>query len=186
MRKLFLSIMVTLDGYACGPNGELDWIVVDDPEVSELMAEQLRAIDAMIFGHTAYRVLAEYWMDGPTERPIDREHTRHMNTIPKLVLSRGEPELHWTPARRLGTDLDAEIAALKAEDGKDIAVFAGAETARALHPHVDEYRLLVYPVVLGAGKPIFTEALQHVELIGSREFKASGVVQLRYRPAQPV
>ncbi|MCO1580210.1 dihydrofolate reductase family protein [Crossiella sp. SN42] len=184
MRKLYLSISMSLDGFACGPEGELDWIMVDDPELSELMAEQLRGIDAMIFGHTAYRELAGYWMDGPTEKPVDREHTRLMNSIMKLVLSRSEPELHWTPAQRIGADLHAEITELKAQQGKDIAVFAGAETARALASYVDEYRLLVYPLRLGAGRPVFTERPERLELLGSREFAASGVVQLRYRPVR--
>ncbi|MCK2244680.1 MULTISPECIES: dihydrofolate reductase family protein [unclassified Crossiella] len=184
MPKLYLSIMMTLDGYAAGPDGELDWIMVDDPEMAELMAEQLRGIDAMIFGHTAYRDLAEYWMDGPTEKPVDREHTRLMNSITKLVLSRGEPELHWTPAQRIGADLAAEIGELKAKSGKDIAVFAGAETARELASFVDEYRLLVYPVLLGAGRPVFRPAPEALEFLGSREFSASGVVQLRYRPVR--
>lgn len=180
-RKLYLSTMVTLDGFVCGPNGELDWIMVEDLEVNELMAEQLRGIDAMIFGHTAYRELAEYWMDGPTERPVDREHTRHMNTITKLVLSRGEPELHWGPAKRIGGDLPAEIAALKAEPGRDIAVFAGAETAAAMRPYIDEYRLVVYPITIGAGKPLFTEP-ERMTFLGSRVFADAGIVQLRYQP----
>lgn len=184
MRKLYLSISMSVDGFACGPDGELDWIMVEDAELSELMAEQLRGIDAMIFGHTAYRELAQYWIDGPTAKPVDREHTKLMNSITKLVLSRGEPELFWTPARRIGADLPAEIAALKAEPGGDIAVFAGAETARALAPYVDEYRFIVYPLVLGRGRPVFRPETERLTFLGSRTFTESGIVQLRYRPAR--
>ncbi len=68
-----------------------------DDDVDELMAQQLRDIDAMIFGHTAYRLLGPYWQDGPTERAVDREHTTLMNSVTKLVLSRSEPELTGGP-----------------------------------------------------------------------------------------
>ncbi len=117
MAEIFLSTQVSLDGYAAGPDGDLDWTDVADAEVDELMAEQLRDIDAMIFGHTAYRLLGPYWQDGPTERAVDREHTALMNSVPKLVLSHGEPDLSWGPAKRIGADLPAEMAELKTGDG---------------------------------------------------------------------
>jgi len=179
MAEIFLSAQVSIDGYAAGPDGDLDWTDVADDEVDELMAEQLRGIDAMIFGHTAYRLLGPYWQEGPTGRPVDREHTTLMNSVPKLVLSRGQPDLNWGPARRIGADLPAEIAELKAGD-QPVAVFAGPQAANALFPYVDEVRLLVYPVVLGGGLPLFTIAGPRLHLIDTRPFAASGAVQLRY------
>ena len=89
------------------------------------MAEQLRSIDAMVFGHNAYRELAPYWQDGPTETAVDREQTELMNSVTKLVLSRGQPELPWGPAERIGADLPDEMAKLKGTSRRDIAVFAG-------------------------------------------------------------
>jgi dihydrofolate reductase len=182
MAEIFLSTQVSLDGYAAGPDGDLDWTDVVDDEVDELMAEQLRGIDAMIFGHTTYRLLGPYWQDGPTERAVDREHTSLMNSVTKLVLSRGEPELDWGPAKRIGVDLPAEVATLKAGSGGDIAVFAGPQAANALLSYLDEVRLLVYPVLLGGGLSLFTTARDRLHLIGTRPFAASGAVQLRYRP----
>jgi dihydrofolate reductase len=182
MREIFLSIQVSVDGYVAGPDGDLSWTDIPDAEVDELMAEQLRSIDAMIFGHTAYRLLAPYWQDGPTERAVDREHTRLMNTLPKLVLSRSEPILSWGPSERLGADLPSEMARLKAGDGAPVAVFAGAQAARALLPYVDEVRLVVYPVLLGSGTPLFDGQHRYLRLAGTRAFAASGVVQLRYLP----
>jgi dihydrofolate reductase len=181
MREIFLSTQVSLDGYAAGPDGDLDWTEVVDDEVDELMAEQLRGIDAMVFGHTAYRLLGPYWQDGPTERAVDREHTTLMNSVTKLVLSRGEPELNWGPAERIGADLPADMAKLKAGDGGDIAVFAGPQAANALVPYLDEMRLLVYPVLLGGGLPLFTTAIGRFRLMETRSFAASSAVQLRYR-----
>ncbi len=181
MPEIFLSTQVSLDGYAAGPDGDLDWTDVPDAEVDELMAEQLRAIDAMIFGHTTYRLLGPYWQDGPTGRAVDREHTALMNSVPKLVLSHGEPDLSWGPAKRIGADLPAEVAELKAGNGRPVAVFAGPQAANALLPYVDEVRLVVYPVVLGAGLPLFTAAGPRLRLVQTRPFAASGAVQLRYR-----
>jgi dihydrofolate reductase len=181
MSEIFLSTQVSLDGYAAGPDGDLDWTDVADDDVDELMAEQLREIDAMIFGHTAYRLLAPYWQNGPTERAVDREHTRLMNSVTKLVLSRGEPELTWGPAKRIGADLPREMADLKAGGG-DIAVFAGAGAANALLPYLDEVRLVVYPVLLGDGLALFTGQRRPLRLVSTRAFPASGAVQLRYRP----
>jgi dihydrofolate reductase len=181
MREIFLSTQVSLDGYAAGPDGDLDWTDVADDDVDELMAEQLREIDAMIFGHTAYRLLGPYWQNGPTARAVDLEHTRLMNSVTKLVLARGEPELTWGPAKRIGADLPREIADLKAGDGGDIAVFAGAGAANALLPYLDEVRVLVYPVLLGAGLALFTDQHRSLRLVSTRSFPASGAVQLRYR-----
>ena len=180
MGEIFLSIMVSLDGSAADRDGGLDWCLVPDGDVDELMAEQLRSIDAMIFGHNAYRELAPYWQDGPTETAVERAQTELMNTVTKLVLSRGQPELHWGPAARIGADLPGEIAKLKDTSRREIAVFAGPEAADALLPYVDEVRLLVYPVLLGAGRPLFRGQSRRLELVGTRPFPASGAVQLRY------
>lgn len=182
MGEIFLSIMVSLDGYTADRNGGLDWCLVPDGDVDELMAEQLRSIHAMVFGHNAYRELAPYWQDGPTETAVDREQTELMNSVTKLVLSRGQPELPWGPAERIGADLPDEMAKLKGTSRRDIAVFAGPGAANALLPYVDEVRLLVYPVLLGAGLPLFRGQPCRLELVGSRPFPVSGAVQLRYRP----
>jgi dihydrofolate reductase len=97
------------------------------------------------------------------------------------VLSHGEPDLSWGPAKRIGADLPAEMAELKAGNGRPVAVFAGPQAANALLPYVDEVRLVVYPVVLGAGLPLFTTAGPRLRLVQTRPFAASGAVQLRYR-----
>jgi dihydrofolate reductase len=182
MPEIFLSTQVSLDGYAAGPDGDLDWTDVPDAEVDELMAEQLRDIDAMIFGHTAYRLWGPYWQDGPTERAVDREHTALMNSVPKLVLSHGDPDLSWGPAKRIGADLPAEMAGLKAGGGRPVAVFAGPQAANALLPYLDEVRLLVYSVLLGSGLALFSGQRHLLRLVATRAFPASGAVQLRYRP----
>jgi dihydrofolate reductase len=184
MAEMFVFTQVSLDGYAADANDELEWTERPDDELDEMLAEQLRSIDAMIFGHNAYRLLAPYWRDGPTARAVDREHTRLMNSVPKLVLSRGEPELDWGPAKRIGEDLSAEIAELKAAEGRAIAVFAGPQAVAALLPYVDEVRLLVYPVLLGGGRPAFPGRAGQFRIVEARPFATSGAVQLRYWPVR--
>jgi dihydrofolate reductase len=74
------------------------------------------------------------------------------------------------------------MAKLKAGEGADIAVFAGPEAVNALLPYIDEVRLLVYPVLLGAGLPLFNSQGRRLRLVSTQPFAASGAVQLRYRP----
>ena len=86
------------------------------------------------------------------------------------------------PAKRIGADLPGEMASLKSGDGRDVAVFAGPQAANALLPYVDELRLLVYPVLLGSGRALFSGQRHALRLVATRAFPASGAVQLRYCP----
>lgn len=190
MRELLLQIMVTLDGYTAGPDGALDWIEVDDPELDDYLAELLSGVDAQIFGRTSYQLLAGYWPQAQRNpaTPGDARLAPLVNALPKLVLShRPDLELPWQPARRIGADLPGEIAELKNSSGKPVVVFAGARTAREFlrRDAVDELRLLVFPVLLGAGQPLFEGvAPQRLRLVDVVAFPASGVVRQTYRRSQ--
>jgi dihydrofolate reductase len=187
MRKLFLSIMVSLDGFASGPDGELAWIEVEDPELEQhMLTNVLQTIDTQIFGRVAYELLAGYWPHAESEPASDgeREQAKLVNSIPKLVLSRGSGPLTWGPATRLNGDIAGQIKALKREPGKDIALFAGPETASVFMKLdlIDEYRIMVYPVVLGAGRSPFPAPADRLDLKleEAKTFLQSGVVILRY------
>ncbi|WP_454196668.1 dihydrofolate reductase family protein [Nocardia sp. Marseille-Q1738] len=190
MRELLLQIMVTLDGYAAGPDGALDWIEVDDPELDDYLAELLSGVDAQIFGRTSYELLAGYWPDAQRNpaTPGDARLAPLVNALPKLVLThRPDLELPWQPARRIGADLPAEIAELKNSSGKPVVVFAGVRTAQEFLrlDAVDELRLLVFPVLLGAGRPLFEGvAPRRLRLVDVVAFPASGVVRQTYRRIQ--
>lgn len=188
MRKLFLSIMTTLDGFAAGPNGELDWIKVNDEEHEDHMAHVLRNIDAMVFGRVAYQLLAGYWPTAGTEASStdgEVELARLMNTVPKIVVSRTPVKLDWTPARQINENLKEEIARMKQERGKDLALFAGASIASTFMDLdlIDEYRLMVYPVVLGEGQRLFKQPKdqRNLRFTSAKTFQKSGVVILRYQ-----
>lgn len=159
-RKLFASYMVSLDGFIEGPSRELDWHVTDCPAFADYCDEMLDGIDHMVFGRLAYEALADYWTAAETDANAserDRRFAVKMNRTPKLVLSRTLSAPAWANTRVLADGAVDELAALKRTPGKNIALFAGAGALRSLARAglIDEYRLIVQPIVLGGGRPMF-------------------------------
>ncbi|ONM49704.1 dihydrofolate reductase family protein [Nocardia donostiensis] len=187
MRELIVQMMVTVDGYAAGADGGLDWIEVDDPELDDYLAGLLGSVGGQIFGRTSYDLLAQYWPDAEHRpaTPGDARLAPLVNGLPKIVVTtRREPELPWQPATSIGTDFAEQVARLKAAEGKPLVVFAGITTARAFLQlnAVDELRLLVFPLLLGAGQRLFEDGPRiPLHLIEARPFPTSGVVLQRYR-----
>jgi dihydrofolate reductase len=193
MRKIVLSMMLSLDGKTARPDGNLDWFLTDR-EFEDEMLSLLRSVDGMLFGRRSYELLADYWptADQPgapeapggfTSKERGRELARLMNTLPKLVVSTTLKQLPWGPARLIASDLAGEIRRLKAESGKDLVLFAGAGLARTFMQLdlLDEWRLMLHPIALGAGLELFAPPLPEraLRLLEARAF-SSGVVLLRY------
>lgn len=207
MRRLVLKMSVTLDGYVGGPGGEIDWIMRTlDSEATAWIEQILWQAGAHLAGRRTYADMAAYW---PTSaEPL----AAPMNAIPKIAFSRSgslafepttalrdattaqknaglpvtAPAAGWDGTRVLGADIAAEIAALKTEPGKDLLAHGGASFAQSLVRLglVDEYRLLVHPVVLGSGLALFDGASAFdLTLISATTF-ASGVQGLVYQPTQ--
>ncbi len=185
MRKVYLFNMITLDGYFEGPRKwEIDWHNVDD-EFNEYAIDQLNGTGVILFGRVTYEGMAGYW---PTARAIENDPVvaRMMNSIPKVVFSRTLKEATWDNTRVVRDNIGDELARLKQERGKDIAIFGSAKLASTLDSVglIDEYRLIVNPVVLGGGNPLFKDHTErkHLQLLRSKAF-ASGNVLLVYGPA---
>lgn len=184
MRKLILKMSMTLDGYVAGPEGEMDWAArTGHPEGKAWVGRTLEEAGAHVLGRGLYTSFVGYW---PTsEDPL----APLMNEIPKVVFSRSQdPDLPsapgWEDPRVLGADLAGDIEALKAEPGKDLLAQGGVDFARSLVRHglVDEYRLVVHPVVLGSGQALFEDAPAFdLELLDTVVFP-SGTQALTYRP----
>jgi dihydrofolate reductase len=160
MRKLILKMSMTLDGYVAGPEGEMDWATrTSHPDGKAWVERTLGEAGAHVIGRRLYTNFVGYW---PTSTdPL----ANLMNEIPKIVFSRSpDPELPtasgWENPRVLGADLVADVASLKAEPGKDLLAQGGVTFARSLVQHhlIDEYRLVVHPVVLGSGQALFQGA----------------------------
>jgi dihydrofolate reductase len=155
MAKLFVQMSVSLDGFIEDRDGGMDWFA-GDATFDELLTSTLRGIDGMIFGRKAHDLGAAYWPSaGETAAtPEVAEQIALMNSLPKYVLTRGKDETGWANSHIIGGD---DIPRLKSEAKRPIALFAGAQAAQlALDSgHVDELRLIRYPVVLGGGTPLF-------------------------------
>ena len=185
MRKIIASMMVSLDGFFEGPDRELDW-TVESPDFERYCRDMLDASDLMIFGRVSYEMMVRYWpaAEASARTEDERAFARTMNTTPKLVLSRTLAEAAWSHARVIRDP--SELAAVKQQPGKDIMVFGGAGAIESLRGAglIDEWRLIVQPLALGAGRPLFQGlgARLSLRLIGSQALD-SGVVILRYVPA---
>jgi dihydrofolate reductase len=183
MRKVLMFNMVTLDGFFEGPHGEIDWHRVD-AEFNEFAAEQLDSVDVLLFGRKTYTMMAGYW---PTPLAIhdDPVIAEKMNTKAKLVFSRTLKTAEWSNTRLVGENAAEELLELKAQPGRDLIVFGSANLSAALTERglIDEYRLIVNPVVLGAGRPLFEGFPEKIglKLLGTRTF-GNGNVLVRYRP----
>jgi dihydrofolate reductase len=195
LRKLFLQINVSLDGFIEDAKGEIDWHFADD-EFEEFINDTLRSIDAMLFGRVAYELLADFWPGAAADpdasaRELGRDPRRHaeaahlMNKIPKYVVSNRLERVTWHNSHIVKGDIAAEIKRLKEQPGRDIALFAGGHAASTFTRLglIDEYRLILNPALLGAGKPLFIDgyAKTNLSLRTARRF-ASGAVVLHYEP----
>jgi dihydrofolate reductase len=184
MRKILAFLVVTVDGYYEGPNGEFDWPVVDE-EFNEFGLQQLEEVDTLLFGRVTYEGMASYWPTPAAEQDDPRVAAK-MNTLPKLVVSRTLDRTDWANTRIVKDDVAAELTRLKQQPGKDIAIFGSSELVVSLLGMglVDELRIMVHPVILGAGKSLFRTAPErlHLQLVEARPFR-SGSVLLTYRPA---
>jgi len=191
VRKIFLHIIVSLDGYIEGPNGELDWQFIDE-EWEEYIHSMLGSIDGMLFGRKAYNSVSGYWPGAPDnpaaaadpskpQRHIEAAHM--MNALPKYVVSTTLKSTDWNNSHIIRDNIVEEIKKLKMQPGKDLAVFAGAGLTASLMEHdlIDEYRLVINPALSGDGKPLFNGSYsqKNLELLDMKQF-ASGAVMLRY------
>lgn len=155
-------MVTSLDGFIEGPNGELDWFDDANPQFARYCEEMIDAVGLAIYGRRAYELMLQYWPKAELHprSAQDLAFARRMNALPKLVLSRTLTQPSWSNTRVVR---DAEqIAALKQEPGRPIVAWAGASLVSALTELgvVDEYRLVVQPVVLGGGTPLFRQPMR--------------------------
>jgi dihydrofolate reductase len=183
MRKLIYSMTVSLDGFIAGRDGEIDWSAPDE-ELHRFHNRQTGELGAHLCGRRLYETML-YW-ETAEENPSAAEHVlefaRIWKVLPKIVFSRTLEKVEGN-ARLLRDNVGEEVAELKRQPGKDLAVGgAGLASTCIKLGLVDEYRLFVRPVVLGGGTPCFPALDNHVnlELIETRTF-ASRVVYVRYR-----
>lgn len=179
MRRLLFQMLVTADGSMAGPGGELDWHIVDG-DFSAYVDRMLRSIDAILLGRRTYEGLAGYWPDA-------REpEAALMNALPKIVFSSSLRQAAWSNSRIVTEDPVGEVRRLKAMEGSDLALFASSTLAATLADAglVDEYRIIVNPVLLGKGRPVLPRLAKRIPLrLARTDVFASGTICLYYQPA---
>lgn len=186
MPKLFCFNMVTLDGFFEGPDPwSIDWHNANSQEFNDFAVEQLNTIGTLLFGRATYQGMASYW-PSPAALESDPEVAGAMNSLPKVVFSRTLEAASWNNTRIVRDNIADEITRLKRQPGKDLALFGSARLMSTLMRLnvIDEHRVMVNPVVLGRGTPLFQglERPLNLKLVGVRPFD-SGNVLLRYAPA---
>lgn len=184
MRKLFSFMVVTLDGYYEGPDGEFDWPNVDD-EFNEFAVSQLDDIDTLLFGRATYENMASYWPTPEAREDDPAAIADRMNSIRKIVFSRTLDKADWQNTRLVKDGASETISELERQPGKDLAIFGSPTLTASLIEQglVDELRVMVHPILLGAGKSLFGTLTRRVpvELQRTTIFH-SGNVLLVYRP----
>jgi class 3 adenylate cyclase/dihydrofolate reductase len=185
--KLVVTDFLTVDGIIEGPgfdehrDGRNAWALrLQDDEAEEWNQSQLYGAEALLMGRVTYQIWAAFWPSA-----ADNEFTRRMNAMPKYVVSRTLDRADWSNTTVLRGDVPAEVHDLKAQPGGELLCYGSADLVTELMAHrlVDEYRLSVYPVVLGSGKHLFRDRidLHYLRLVNTRVFP-TGIVLLTYRP----
>ncbi len=180
MRKVIVSNLMSLDGFFESPDQKLDWCVVDE-EFFEYAKDMLRNAATLLFGRKTYQHMANYWPTAPAD-----EIENQMNNLPKIVFSGTLQNAEWKNSTLVKSDAAAEISRLKQLPGKDMVILGSASLASFLLQRglIDEYRVILNPVFLGSGKPLFQDVKERLRLKLSRTtLFGSGVVVLYYKNA---
>ena len=201
MSTIVVQAFITLDGVVQsggGPDEDREggfehggWTLEYDEqmdnlgEIGEIIGEWESRTEALLLGRRTYEIFAGSWgVWDENAEGMQGELTRRYNRIPKYVASRTLTEVGWQNSRLLGPDVPAAVEKLRAEPGGEIRVWGSTELIRTLAEHdlVDEYRLAVYPLVLGTGKKLFSDgfALARLTLVETRALR-SGVLVNTYR-----
>jgi dihydrofolate reductase len=185
MRRLSVFNLVTLDGYFAGRDGDISWHNVD-PEFNEYALEKSTSGNTLLFGRVTYQLMASYW---PTPEAIKNDPlvAKGINSAQKVVFSRTIDRADWNNTRVVKDDLLGEVRRMKQESGKDLTILGSGSLVSQLAQVglIDEYQILLNPVVIGAGKTMFegvTDKLSF-KLTDTRTF-GNGNVLIRYAPAR--
>ncbi|MFL5730438.1 MAG: dihydrofolate reductase family protein [Cytophagaceae bacterium] len=185
MRKIISFMHISLDGFVAGPNGEMNWINVDQ-EIFDYVGKRISEGDTALYGRVTYEMMENYWPtagDKPNASKHDIEHSTWYNKVRKVVLSKTMKEAGLTNTKIISDNLSKEINEIKQSGSKDILLFGSPTATHSLIQQnlIDGYWLFVNPVILGQGIPLFTGIKDKVKLklVTTHQF-ACGVTELNY------
>jgi dihydrofolate reductase len=187
MRKVIMFNLITLDGYFEGPNKDISWHQVDD-EFNQFAIEQLNSTDGLIFGRLTYELMKAYW---PTPTAVENDPivAGKMNSLPKFVFSKSLTKVDWNNTQLVKGEAVRELKRLKQQSGRDLFIFGSAVLSSTFTRNrlIDEYRILVNPILLGDGVRLFKGeyGLLKMKLLNTKAFQ-NGNILLSYQLDQTV
>ena len=189
VRKVFLYMTMTCDGFFAGPHGELDWMSqTPDQELTDDTAALFQGFDSGFIGYPTASGMIPYWLNVAQNPAATKEElaiAQAVNSLHPFIVSRREEKLKWENAELLVVKSDDELVEavkrIKQQPGKNLGVPGGIRTAQTFVRLglIDEYVLMVHPVAIGDGQRVFTDRV-NLELVSAKTYQ-SGVVRVCYR-----
>lgn len=185
MRKIISFVHISLDGFIAGPNGEMNWIKVDE-EIFDHVGKRIGETDTALYGRKTYEMMEGYWPtagDEPDASKHDKEHSAWYKHAHKVVLSTTMKDASLANTTIISDNLTDSINKIKQQPGREILLFGSPTATHALMQQglIDGFWLFVNPIVLGQGIPLFTDIKDKMKLnlVTTRPF-TSGVTELNY------
>ncbi|GAA3983824.1 dihydrofolate reductase family protein [Mucilaginibacter dorajii] len=185
MRKIFSFMHISLDGFVAGPNGEMNWIKVDE-EIFDYVGKRISEGSTALYGRVTYQMMESYWptaADKPTASKHDIEHSQWYKKVHKVVLSKTLEDADLPNTTIISDNLLNSINEIKQQPGGDILLFGSPTATHSLIQLnlIDGYWLFVNPIVLGQGIPLFVDIKDKIKLnlLNTRQFTC-GVTELNY------
>lgn len=176
---------ISLDGFVAGPNGEMNWIKIDE-EIFDHVGKRIGEGDTALYGRVTYQMMENYWPtagDKPGASKHDIEHANWYKNVHKVVLSKTMKAAGLTNTEIISDNLSARINEIRQQEGKEILLFGSPTATHSLIQLdlIDGYWLFVNPIILGQGIPLFVDIKEKIKLklLTTRQFK-SGVTELNY------
>ena len=189
MRKIISFMHISLDGFVAGPNGEMDWIKVDE-EIFDYVGKRISESDTALYGRVTYQMMENYWPtagDEPGASKHDIEHSKWYKKAHKVVLSKTMKNASLANTTIISDNLADRINEIKQQAGKEIPLFGSPTATHSLIQLglIDGYWLFVNPIILGKGIPLFAGIKDKIklQLLTTRQF-TSGVTELNYIVSQ--
>lgn len=186
MRILKLQMQLSLDGFAAGPNHEMDWMTWEmDNELSVYINELIENSDTILLGRKMTDGFVDHWENVLKTQPDSPEYpfAKQMVDTPKIVFSKTEEHSKWSNTKLAKGDLITEIQQLKNKPGKDLIVYGGIDFVSSLVNNglIDEFHLFINPVIIGKGISIFKDVNSYLKLsLASSVAYSCGITVLKY------
>ncbi|WP_017473470.1 dihydrofolate reductase family protein [Amphibacillus jilinensis] len=182
MAKLIAQLVLSLDGYYGGMNGEVDWHLIDD-DYNRYATKLLQGAQGLMMGRRTFELMEQFW---PTHEAMESspEVAKEMNRLPKYIFSQTLTETSWAQTQLIADPIVVSVEQLKQQLDGDLVILGSGQLVHLLTKHrlIDEYQIMINPVLIGAGKSAFQGMLTTVSLnlLESNTF-SSGNVLLRYQ-----